>query len=223
MFKFFIASIILATASSAIDCSDEFNVDSESTFLKDGLAVYSSNFQARIYNLSTSTCIVSFEGSRIDYPIVERIFTFNTIQNAQENKWNKLPGKVAIDYLKQDGNFDDFGTVKVCDTKSKTYRMSTIGIVNCPLVLKLHKEHDSGQSMVSVVILTMLQYTLVMCVLLVTYTCVAYCFSEKMRRYVTETETETELAASRSEVESALREADASSAAMEQNKRDLPQ
>ena len=176
MFKFLIASFFLATSSYAIDCNDDFDVDSESTFLKDGLAVYSSDYQARIYNLSTSECIVSFEGSIIDYPIIELIFTLYAIQGVQEDKWINLPGKVAIDYLKQDGHLDYAGTDKVCDTKSKTYHMSTVGIVNCPLILKLHKEHDSHQSMVEVVVITICFYVIIVFLCCCAYSCAQACF-----------------------------------------------
>jgi len=150
MFKYLIAPIILATTSfAAIDCSDSFKFDSESTFLKDGLIVYSSANKARIYNLSTSECLVSFEGSNIDYPIASIIFTFGTIQAYQTNKWEELPQKVAIDYTEVFYDFDDFEDFeddKVCDTKSDTYRMSTVGNVNCYLILQLHKVHDSDKS-----------------------------------------------------------------------------
>ena len=160
MFKFLITSIILATASYAIDCNDEFVLDSTRTYMKDGLIVYSSDYNARIYNISTSKCIVSFVGSRIDYPIFERIVTLNTRQELQEVTWELLPGRVAIDYLKQNGHLDDFGTDEVCDTKSKTYEMSTIGNVNCSLIQKLQEEHVSDRFIGLVVFLTILKIIL---------------------------------------------------------------
>jgi len=159
-FKFIIASLYLARMSYAIKCNDEFDIDPTRTFMKDGLIVYGSRNKARIYNISTNECLISFVGSRIDYPLSERILTLNTRQYLKEDVWDYYPVKVAIDYLKQNGHLGEFETEKVCDTKSKTYEISTTGNLNCSLILQLHEKHDVELSMILVIFMTILSYGL---------------------------------------------------------------
>ena len=168
MFKQLLITLLFFNKTFA-NCNDPFSVNSEdSVYIHGDLIIYHSDHWAKIYNRTSSECIISFEGeNRKNYPIFERIVTINSINFVQYSKWKQIPENVAIDYAGLLVANNVKGDSLSCKTNSHKYFIlttSNIG-VDCSSIKELNIDHDSNEHMGGVVAYSLIFY--IMLILLI--------------------------------------------------------